>query len=120
MYKDRYIENYSKIIKFNLQFSEAYNNRSKCYYQNFVETLFGDMGRKNDYTKVIEINENFAEAYNSRCVYVSQDLIGSILIDLGRIRGSHHMDCTKALHINRNFAYFNLGRYYYHQLLGKA
>jgi tetratricopeptide (TPR) repeat protein len=81
------IEDYTKAIEINPNYSEAYNNRGT------VKTNFKDYkGAIEDYTKAIGINSNYSDAYNSRGTAKSilEDYRGAIA------------DYTKAIEINPN------------------
>ena len=60
---DQAISDYTKALKINPKFAEAYYYRGRTYGEK------GQYGRAiSDYTKAIEINPGFAEAYYNRGV----------------------------------------------------
>ena len=55
------IEDYTKVIELNPNYSKAYNNRG-----NSKAKLQDDSGAIADYTKAIELNPNYSNAYYNR------------------------------------------------------
>ena len=96
---DEAIENYTKAIKLNGNFKEAYNNRGVSY----VDT--GDyFSAIKDYEKVMEINSNDTDAYNNRGIaYIKQKKYSLAIADFNKI-----------IELDSNFvkAYYNLAEAY--------
>jgi tetratricopeptide (TPR) repeat protein len=87
------LDDYSRAIKLNPEFAEAYNSRGSA------KVALGDLhGAIEDFNTAIKLNPNFAEAYNGRgSARLRSDIAGSIADD------------TKALELKPDFvdAYFN-------------
>ena len=68
--KEDALNDYTKAIKINPQYAEAYNNRGRYYHQYFLRNSLSDLGWEedelNDSTKAIQIDPQYAEAYNNR------------------------------------------------------
>ena len=68
------IEDYSKAIEINPQYSVAYNNRGLYSLIYHLGKAFNLLGRNHlaheDYSKAIEINPQCDDAYNNRGLFI--------------------------------------------------